>query len=645
MISPSGTSYGIRLSDNSVMVLSTTELKPKTNIAGIQAAAMPVFMPNQPDATTLTWMDLLKNEDESPACNPPSPPHIRCVLHPTQSSHLLMATSSHSTSSLLISPESAAAEACPYLQTYDTFSDRSVAKQALTRTHATDVKISPSEIPLIEPNIQALAISPNGEWLASLDEWSPPIHDTYDYAPSAPIQGGREAFLKFWRSNNTMWDLVTRVDSPHPDQTTVTLNGGAKVLDLIALPNTRTPGFATLGADGSVRIWKPRIRTRGGVVVKHRNLAKGGVEAGEDIIQVNWGCRKVIHFSKSNAISSNPFSSGAVAVSNDESVLAVAVNSAPTTSTLGTVQASSAIYIIDPLTSLTLHTLHGLQIGHISSLCIVDRYIVVLGTNKFILFDLVSGLVKWDLPVMHLIECADSPRPDEMFMDADIANRTVSIAVNLRLPNEGGEDPLFWRREENRHCHWAAILTVFDLTHPKPIPIFREEKAEIAVSALKAVPFIDASADGVALGGGYLYLDNFARVNYLAPLTATIPRRLLGAELTQIEMDVLGLSSIYPTPAVPPTTTSEENQDMDDGDLDTRSLVPLQALTNALFAYSTATTGESGVIESMQQAYTMMDISEAFDRVIGLYARPPLVEGVGKEVDEMDIDAPGVALI
>ena len=627
------------------MVLSTTELQAKANITGIQAAAMPVFLPNQPDATTLTWMDLLKNEDESPACNFPSPPRTRCVIHPTHSSHLLMATSSHSTSSLLISPEAAAAEPCPYLQTYDTFSDRSVAKQALTRTHATDVKISPSEIPLVEPSVRALAISPNGEWLASLDEWSPPVHDTYDYAlldPSTPTQGGREVFLKFWRCNNTTWDLVTRVDSPHPDPITATFNGGAKVLDLVALPDIRVPGFATLGADGSVRIWKPRIRTRGGVVVKHRDLAKGGVKTGEDIVQVNWGCRKVIHFSRSNAISLNPFSGGALAMSNDKSVLAVAVNSVSTTGTLGTVQASSAIYIIDPTTSLTLHTLHGLQVGHISSLHIVDRYMVVLGTTKFILFDLVSGRVKWDLLVGNLIESSDPPSPDELFMDADLANGTVSIAVNLRLPNKGDEkDPLFWQREENRHCQWMALLTVFDLTHPKPIPVFREEKNGIAVSALKAMPFIDTSVGGVALGSGYLYLDSFARVNYLTPLTTTIPRRLLEA---QPGVDMLGLSSIYLAPTIPPAT-SEENHDMDTEDLDTRSLVPPQVLTNALFSFSTITTGESGVIESMQQAYAMMDIAEAFDRVVGLYARPPLTERVEGGVDEMDIDVPGIVLV
>jgi NET1-associated nuclear protein 1 (U3 small nucleolar RNA-associated protein 17) len=40
VVSPSGTSYGVQLADNSTMVLSVAELKPTANIAGIQSCVL-----------------------------------------------------------------------------------------------------------------------------------------------------------------------------------------------------------------------------------------------------------------------------------------------------------------------------------------------------------------------------------------------------------------------------------------------------------------------------------------------------------------------------------------------------------------------------------------------------------------------------
>lgn len=661
VVSPSGASYAIRLSDNSVMVLSTTDLKPKANIAGIQAASLPVYQPNQPDATMLTAIDLLKQEEQGSGVpqltyqHHPLPPRVPCTLYPTQSNQLLLATSSHSTSSLLVTPAAAATEPCPYLQTYDTFSDRPVSKQALTRTHATDVKIGPTGNSLVEPNIRLLSVSTNGEWLASLDEWSPPPQDAYDYTlldPNSPSRGGREVYLKFWRRNNAAWELVTRVDSPHPSAATATFNGGAKVLDLVALPSARNTGFASLGADGSVRIWKPRVRTRGGVVVKHRDLEKGGVKSGEDVVQVNWGCRKVIHFLKGNAISSAA-SGGALAVSHDGSVLAVAVSLAQNsmTSTSPGTQASSAIYILDPVRGITLHTLLGLQPGTIASLRIINRYLVILGTNKLILFDLVRGRVKWELPIANLIQRAVIPRPEEMFMDADPSKGTVAVGVNFQLASACEEDILFGRREENKHCHWGMILSVFDLAKPKPMPVFRTIRIGVALTALKAVPAAgnrDGNADAVGTAAsGYLYLDSFARVNYLTPATVSISQTAALLAPEEPAAAAQGLSSIYAPPATGAGDKEDEEEYVDEG-RDARAAVPAQALSNALFSYTGVTEGEMGVVESMQQVYGMMDLSEVFDRVMGLYALPALAQeeedreaGQGQDggaLGRMDVD-------
>jgi len=630
------------------MVLSTTELKPKANIAGIQAASLPVYLPNQPDASLLTAVDILKQEENDGApkltyC--PSPPRVPCAIHPTQPSQLLLATSSHSTSSLLITPEAAIAETRPYLQTYDTFADRPVAKQALTRTHATDVKIGPSGNSLVEPNVRLLSVSKNGEWLASLDEWSPPMQDTYDHAlldPSTPVPSGREVFLKFWRKNNAAWELVTRVDSPHPDTTATTFNGGANVLDLVALPSTKSAGFASLGADGCVRIWKARVRTRGGVVVNYRDLEKGGLRSGEDIAQANWGCRKVIRFVKGNAIASTSSPGGALAVSYDGSVLAVAVSAVGATTTTASSGAltSSAIYILDPATGLTLHTLLGLQPGNISSLRITDRYLVILGTNKLIVFDLVRGRVKWELPITHLLQNSLTPRSEELFMDADMSKGTIAVGVNFQLASGKEEVTLFSRKEENRHCHWGLVLSVFDLAHSKPVPVFRTVRIGVAMSALKAVP-IPTESTGVegstlGIGSGYLYMDSFARVNYLTPSTITVSQPAVEAP-----PPARGLSAIYAAPSA-----REEDEEMIpeevEVDLDMRAPVSSEMLSNVLFEHVGATGGEGGVVESMQMVYGMMDLAEVFERVMGLYARPPL-QGGGEEArvgerESMEVD-------
>jgi len=630
------------------MVLSTSELKPKASIAGIQAASLPVYLPNQPDASLLTAVDILKqkeNDGVSKLTYRTSPPRVPCAIHPTQSGQLLLATSSHSTCSLLVTPEAAAAEPCPYLQTYDTFSDRPVAKQALTRTHATDVKIGPSGNPLVEPNVRLLSVSKNGEWLACLDEWSPPIQDTYDHAlldPSTPAQGGREVFLKFWRKNNAAWELVTRVDSPHPDVNTTTFNGGAKVLDLVALPSAKNAGFATLGADGCVRIWKARVRTRGGVVVKHRDLEKGGVKSGEDIVQVNWGCRKVIHFVKGKAIAPTFSSGGTLAVSHDGSVLAAAVNVAEATTTTASRGAldNSAIYVLDPASGLTLHTLLGLQPGIISSLRIIDRFLLILGTNKLIAFDLVRGRVKWELPINNLLQRPEAPRPEELFMDAGMPKGTLAVGVNLELASGKEEVTLFSRREENKHCRWGLVLAVFDLAHAKPVPVFRTVRVGVAMSALKAVPIpteaagVEGSSTGV--GSGYLYLDSFARVNYLTPSTITVSQPVSAA----VEAPpAYGLSAIYAAPV------REKDEDIlpEVEDLDMRTPVSSEMLSNVLFEHIGVTSGEQGVVESMQMVYGMMDLAEVFEKVMGLYARPPLQgneEEVGRqeEGERMEVD-------
>ena len=250
VVSPKGSAYAIGLSDNSVMVLSTSELKPKANIAGIQSHAQ------------IRW------NRESRA--------IPCLLHPTKANNLLIATPSNQLN------QSASA---PYLQTFDTYSDRHISRQALARTNVTIMSHSPDNVVVSEPDITFLAATSDGQWMASVDEWLPSKRG--DDGSDLTLDTGRkrEVFLKFWRWSEPRkeWELITRVDAPHPSPDEL---GAESILDLAAAPSGHT--FVTVATDGCAKIWKPKVRVRPG--------ATAAAEA-----TITWGFRKSINFAKRRA--------------------------------------------------------------------------------------------------------------------------------------------------------------------------------------------------------------------------------------------------------------------------------------------------------------------------------------------------------
>jgi NET1-associated nuclear protein 1 (U3 small nucleolar RNA-associated protein 17) len=88
-----------------------------------------------------------------------------------------------------------------------------------------------------------MRVSHDGQWLATVDEWSLPSKDieflSLDERPSEEEQQRRlEVFLKFWLWNAEAkeWQLVTRVDSPHA-LTSVDESGAGGVLTFVADPS------------------------------------------------------------------------------------------------------------------------------------------------------------------------------------------------------------------------------------------------------------------------------------------------------------------------------------------------------------------------------------------------------------------------
>ena len=224
-ISPKGSSYALRLSDNSVMVLATANLEVTANVSGFAAK-------QSPEAS------------------------LAVCLHPTSSDRLLVAVPK----STFRSDQSSTA-----LQTYDLSTDRELGRQALTRNSTTVVTTQSGASSNLEPNVTHICLSADGKWLATVEEWhaDPQDLDGVTLTSEDDVDDfGAESCLKIWLYNKQQgeWELVNRIDSPHS-------RGSIRVLALESSPSRNE--FATAGEDGRLRIWTPRARVRDGVSVRN----------------------------------------------------------------------------------------------------------------------------------------------------------------------------------------------------------------------------------------------------------------------------------------------------------------------------------------------------------------------------------------
>ncbi|KAF2084772.1 WD40 repeat-like protein, partial [Saccharata proteae CBS 121410] len=252
VVSPIGSSYAVQLADNSVIVLKTTDLTPKANIAGLQAHTMSLDQ-------SAGEKDLLDEIHRVPA-----------VVNPQRSSQLLLAVP---VSQSRTEPNDTHLPA-PFLQTYDISSNHHVSRQAITRNNATVFNIggnmAPGATKLREPDVKHVQLSNDGSWLATVEEWLPPAADVEHLASDKAMteeerRFRREVFLKFWQwdAEKQLWTLETRIDAPH--QHPQGLFSG-RVFDLAYDPISTE--FATVGEDGHVRFWAPKVRLHDGTVVK-----------------------------------------------------------------------------------------------------------------------------------------------------------------------------------------------------------------------------------------------------------------------------------------------------------------------------------------------------------------------------------------
>ncbi len=348
LVSPSGSSYGIRLSDNSAMILSTSELQPTFSISGIQ---LPATRRRNMHIPNLPTVDIpFENADVKLSAQVPA------TVTPSGASRLLLAVPATA------SPN-ASSHAC-YLQTIDVASGQQIGRQALTRTNVTSLNIGPESNKIAEPSVTHLDISSDGQWLATVDEWEPPGRDVGHLAFDDERIGAErrlhlEVYLKLWSWDeaSSTWELVSRIDNPHATPSGLP----RRVIALASDPSGL--GFATFGEDLTVRAWKPTVR-------KRHDLA---VRAADGSILTTWICRQV------SRIPVQAGQVGRLGYSVDGSVLFAALESF----------SRPSIHLIDNGSGEVRSSPTNLCDGPFFGLGILDKYLIILSDDLRV-WDMVS---------------------------------------------------------------------------------------------------------------------------------------------------------------------------------------------------------------------------------------------------------------
>jgi NET1-associated nuclear protein 1 (U3 small nucleolar RNA-associated protein 17) len=405
VVSPSGSAYGLTLANNSVIVLSTTELEARTNIVGIQSRRVDnEQMPKE--AKTQAKLDYF---DSVPmAVNPTNPGEVLFSVPSSQPRHRNEG----------LRPE-------PYLQTYDLANQRAKTRQALTRNTATEPNVAPEGGRIVEPSVTHIQLSHDGQWMASIDEWVIPRRDT-DYLNEGIPEfneeerlNRREVYLKIWRrdKDSAQWKLEARVDAPHFFENVC---GNGRVFDLVSDP--AGAGFATVGEDHVVRIWRPKTRSRDGVVIR------GAQEDG----LVTWSLDRAIEISDKLDITegsqqSLPPRTSRLAFSADGSVLAATISWASESD-------AGVTHLIDTNTATIRRSLTEIDVTALSGLAFVGQYLVVVA-DSITVWDMVSDQLTHSISI-------DTPGIDrlERIPMVRLAMNGIDGTFAVSLPQFGKSD-------------------------------------------------------------------------------------------------------------------------------------------------------------------------------------------------------------
>lgn len=482
VVSPSGTSYGIRLADNSAMILSTTELLPTFSVAGIQlpneSRSTDIELPFIPTINAPTESSLVKQSTGFP------------VVASSKANQILLAVPAD-TSSVISSRH-----AC-FLQTVDVNSAQQISRQALARNKVTALNMGPEQNIIEEPNVTHMQLSHDGLWLATAEEWMPPERDldhlAFDHQRIKEEQSSRlEVYLKFWAwdEGSSSWELVSRINSPQ--QTSSGSTGS--VLDLATDPVQ--VGFATVGEEGIIKLWRPQTRKRHGLDVRNKE--------GKSL--TSWECRWTSHTPSNGSLSSKTSQTTKLALSPDGSVLVAGVSG------------TCIVHFIDASSGILHSSLNAMFNGPLYGLCMLDRYLITL-SKEVRVWDMVTEELHYGFAIDA---GASDPkkRLAHTHLAVDQKHNLFAIAFS-ELP----------ATSEVRCGSLRSRIAVFDVENPEPV--YNELQPNLISSLLP-----------ISGKKGFYCIDTAAEVRTLSA-GRKIPDVLVEQPGKQRELPALGLGNIY----------------------------------------------------------------------------------------------------
>ncbi|PSN67148.1 WD40 repeat-like protein [Corynespora cassiicola Philippines] len=566
VVSPLGAAYAVSLANNSVIVLSTSELQAKSNIIGLQSRRV----------------DLEQLPKESPSANYSFDifNKVPMVVDPKSKNHIIASIPSsqprHHNAGVL--PE-------PYLQTFDIANHRPVARQALTRNNATDPNMGPEGTRIREPSITHVQISHDGKWLATVDEWIPPRSDMTFLDEGIPEFNEeertfrREVYLKFWQWDETanQWNLETRIDAPHFFEE---LSACGRVLDLVADP--AGPGFATVGEDHYVRIWRPKTRLRDGVTVRGADKSKG---------LITWSLDRSVNVGdKLDDLEENANSSDVLAVRNsqlsfseDGSALAVGVSWISDSD-------PGVLHVIDVEAGAIRRSITEVNVSDLAAVGIVGHHLVIVATALTV-WDLIQDQLAYSMPI-------DTPGIDS-FSRVPLVRFAVNPADGtfaVSLPHFEKKE-FSSSRETRRFKRASSKVSIYEPVQAKAVWSSKVPGIALALSAAKGEK-------------GYLILDSSSCVRIISPKGAT-----------------------FQLPSPLPETTVQTITDSMDVDEEAEVEIKEQSATLGLSldALTESQENDKPVVrpEQLQQifdvgpSHALPPVKDLFNAVVGLYARKP----------------------
>jgi len=568
VVSPTGSSYAVRLADNSAMVLSTAELKPTTSISGLQAQVIR-------DTESLdSRVSRVKGDERDVALIKRAP----AVINPVQPANLLLAVGENQE----IDPLSKQIISTPYLQTFNVSSSYNISRQALSRTNVTNINVAPNASRISEPQVTHMQITHDGLWLATIDEWVPPRKDL-EYLGHSAInlaeeqRKRREVYLKFWEwsKSSEVWELVSRIDAPH---TLASENYGAgRIFDLVVDPSSHT--FATIGEDSVVRIWRPKTRVRDGLIVRSKD--------GQAL--ANWSCQGAVALPKALqeagiASAAQRPEHGCLAFSEDGSVLASALSGGP----------DAVLHLIDPSVGAIKFSRPTSYAGDVVRMVLTGQYLVILSDDLRV-YDIVSNELQYGIKLgSKQLSLSLQQKAEMIHLSVDGSSKTFAVA----LPCKEGS-----KNFENSLAGTYSQVAVFDAKRAAPL-------------LAQTVPHLVTALIPAVGSPGYIAIDAAAEI------TTITPKANQASAIIAHSMADLGLDAVAEEPAVGLMQLVEEAQAEDeemadaiepsvDEDIDDDGVpvVSQQQLTN---------------IFDIGPSFALPPIEEMFYQVAGLFSTKPI---------------------